>query len=523
VQTVRIGNAVAPSSTASPVDDETSLSGFLRVLNNNHHLAHCSPCSAHLWDSDGVSLGFGKTDGAVKSRSVRRLLGPIALVLAIAGYGVVRSPTDVAAATRDQAPAPAPPDQDAAKPIPPAADAQPPQPSSGTTGAAPTAAPASAETLCKKLGSAALENGLPTEFFARLIWQESRFDTRSVSPKGARGIAQFMPETARSRGLADPFEPGQALRHSARWLKELREQFGNLGLAAAAYNSGPRRVQDWLHGRGKLPGETRDYVKIITGRTVEEWVKLRTNVGAQSVTAGSAVPCHEVVTAMAHDPSPVLEQGAAKVSSNDIETALAQDPSPPPEQGAAKASKNDIATVSAHGPYPPAKKRAAKAAKKDAATVAARDSYPPPEKGAAEGPKNDIVRVAARDPYPPPEQGAAEAPRDDIVTVAARDPYPLPEQGADAIASAASASGRWGLQLIGNWSEDRALAEYRDLQQKFPDILGDRPPLVVRGTMAGRGSASWYRIRVAESTRERADELCARLERAGGVCSVLKN
>jgi len=444
-------------------------------------------------------FGFGKTDGAVKSRSVRRVLGPIALVLAIAGYGVVRSPTDVAAATLDQAPAPTPPDQDAAKPIPPAADAQPPQPSSGTTGAAPTAAPASAETLCKKLGSAALENGLPTEFFARLIWQESRFDTRSVSPKGARGIAQFMPETARSRGLADPFEPGQALRHSARWLKELREQFGNLGLAAAAYNSGPRRVQDWLHGRGKLPGETRDYVKIITGRTVEEWVKLRTNVGAQSVAAGSAVPCHEVVTAMAPDPSPVPEQGAARVSSNDIETALAQDPSPPPEQVAAKASNKDIVIVSARVPYPPPRKRAAKA------------------------PKNDVVTVAAREPYPLPEQGAAKAAKDDIVTVAARDPYPLPEQGAATIASAAGAPGPWGLQLIGNWSEDRALAEYRDLQQKFPDILGDRPPLVVRGTMAGRGSASWYRIRVAESTRERADELCARLERAGGVCSVLKN
>jgi hypothetical protein len=64
-----------------------------------------------------------------------------------------------------------------------------------------------------------------------------------------------------------------ALHHSARWLRELRDQFGNLGLAAAAYNAGPRRVQDWLAGHGNLPGQTRAYVRIITGRPVDEWVR----------------------------------------------------------------------------------------------------------------------------------------------------------------------------------------------------------------------------------------------------------
>src|SRR5258706_6852627 len=82
-----------------------------------------------------------------------------------------------------------------------------------------------------------------------------------------------MPGTARWRGLADPFEPLQSLYESARWLGELREQFGNLGLAAAAYNAGPRRVLEWLGGRGKLPGETRAYVRIITRRSAEEWAR----------------------------------------------------------------------------------------------------------------------------------------------------------------------------------------------------------------------------------------------------------
>jgi len=81
----------------------------------------------------------------------------------------------------------------------------------------------------------------------------------------------------------------------------------------------------------------------------------------------------------------------------------------------------------------------------------------------------------------------------------------------------------WGLQLIGDWSEARALADYRKLQLRFPQVLGERKALVLRGRMAGRGSATWYRVRVAESTRARAQELCGRLERAGGKCLVLHN
>jgi soluble lytic murein transglycosylase-like protein len=85
---------------------------------------------------------------------------------------------------------------------------------------------------CEALANAAAAHDVPLEFFVRLIRQESNFDPYSVSHKGAQGIAQFMPGTARWRGLADPFEPQQALHESARWLGELRAQFGNLGLAA---------------------------------------------------------------------------------------------------------------------------------------------------------------------------------------------------------------------------------------------------------------------------------------------------
>jgi soluble lytic murein transglycosylase-like protein len=112
--------------------------------------------------------------------------------------------------------------------------------------------PATADDICRSLEQAAAENGLPVEFFARVIWQESRFNARAVSPKGASGIAQFMPQTASWHGLADPFDPIEALRHSAGYLRELRDRFGNLGLAAAAYNAGPGRVGAWPLGSADM-------------------------------------------------------------------------------------------------------------------------------------------------------------------------------------------------------------------------------------------------------------------------------
>src|SRR5882724_13514772 len=114
----------------------------------------------------------------------------------------------------------------------------------------------SVDEICRTLAEAAADNELPEEFFTRLIWQESRFDPAAVSPVGAQGIAQFMPRTAATRGLTNAFEPLQALRESASYLRELRTTFrGNLGLAAAAYNAGPGQVEAWLAGRSRLPGE----------------------------------------------------------------------------------------------------------------------------------------------------------------------------------------------------------------------------------------------------------------------------
>jgi len=126
-----------------------------------------------------------------------------------------------------------------------------------------------AKALCGLIATAADEHGLPKPFFARLIWKESRFDIRAVSPVGAQGVAQFMPATAKLRGLKDPFDPVQAIPASAAYLAELSRLYGNIGLAAAAYNAGEARVDEWRGGRSGLPLETRDYVLDITGRPAE--------------------------------------------------------------------------------------------------------------------------------------------------------------------------------------------------------------------------------------------------------------
>ena len=98
--------------------------------------------------------------------------------------------------------------------------------------------------LTKMAEQVAIAHTLPTGYFLRLIRQESGFNPNSVSPTGAQGIAQFMPATASDRGLQDPFDPTQALPKSAELLNELRDKFGNLGLAAAAYNAGTDPVHN---------------------------------------------------------------------------------------------------------------------------------------------------------------------------------------------------------------------------------------------------------------------------------------
>jgi hypothetical protein len=167
------------------------------------------------------------------------------------------------------------------------------------------------EAMCLMIESAAKSQGLPVEFFARVIWQESRFQSDAVGPvtrsgQRAQGIAQFMPGTASERRLLDPFDPVQALPKSAEFLNELRNQFGNLGLAAAAYNAGPHRVQEWLAGSGAMPQETRNYVAAITGTPVDDWATAGKN--GKTPDRAPAASCRDLMALLTRAPNPFVTQ-----------------------------------------------------------------------------------------------------------------------------------------------------------------------------------------------------------------------
>jgi soluble lytic murein transglycosylase-like protein len=110
--------------------------------------------------------------------------------------------------------------------------------------------------------AAARKYGIPEDLFLRLVQQESGWNPRARSHKGATGLAQLMPGTAAKLGV-NPHDPVENLQGGARYLRMMYNQFGNWNLALAAYNAGPGAVQKY----GGVPPyrETRNYVRIIAG------------------------------------------------------------------------------------------------------------------------------------------------------------------------------------------------------------------------------------------------------------------
>ncbi len=181
-----------------------------------------------------------------------------------------------------------------------------------------------ADSICMMMESASLANGLPLEFFARLIHQESSFRPDATGPatrngERARGIAQFMPGTAAERNLLDPYDPVQALPKSAELLRDLRERFGNLGLAAAAYNAGARRVEDWMAGRGALPAETQSYVLRITGRSAEDWANPPKDAAkTQAPQTAPSSNCKDIMAMLRRSPAPFMDELERRVYSASV-------------------------------------------------------------------------------------------------------------------------------------------------------------------------------------------------------------
>lgn len=253
-----------------------------------------------------------------------------------------------------------------------------------------------ATRICAVAEQESKSNNIDSAFFARLLWRESLFDPNVVSDAGAQGIAQFMPETAKRRGLADPFEPVSAVKASAVFLSDLRIQFGNLGLAAAAYNAGEQRVINWQSGKGEMPDETRDYVLFITGHTVEEWK-----------------------AAGANYPVPAIGN-AAEFSTNCVALAM--------------------------------------------------------RKGQLAGTR---LRSAGHQP--------------------------------------------WGALLAAGFNESRTVSIFQRLKLRFPQIIANRDPLILRKRNLSRGTRKMVFVMLGEKSLPAANQMCAKLQAAGAPCLVRKN
>jgi hypothetical protein len=203
-----------------------------------------------------------------------------------------------------------------------------------------------------------------------------------------------MPGTARLRGLANPFDPETAIPESAKFIGELRDQFGNLGLAAAAYNAGPGRVAGYVAGQQDLPAETQDYVAVITGHSAEEW----------------------------------RGKDAAKLTDDTV--------------------------------FPDA----------------------------------SCVQIVAKFRVAEP-------------TLFAHSSFWAP----------------WGAQISGSFNKAAALRQYERAKAVYAAILGGVQPMVLAGRLRSRGFRPYYRVRAPAQTRLEAEQLCAKLERVGGACVVLRS
>jgi hypothetical protein len=264
-------------------------------------------------------------------------------------------------------------------------------------------APGTNDSICLMIEASAKSYDLPVDFFARIIWQESHFQAGAVGPvtrsgERALGIAQFMPGTAAERRLLDPFNPVEALPKSAEFLAELRRQFGNLGLAAAAYNAGPQRLRDFLSGARPLPAQTRNYVMAVTGRAVDDWARAGDGAPRELPAVAS---CGDLVALLKEAPNPFVEELTQRIN--------------------------------------------------------------------------------------------------------------------------LTAASPWGVELSAGFSRERVLAVYAGLVRRFGDILSGHDPTIMAAVLRSRGTRAFYQVRVGAQTREIANGLCAKIMRAGGACSVLRN
>ena len=372
------------------------------------------------------------------------------------------------------------------------------------------------EALCAQLTAAADRHAVPHDFFVRLIWKESRFNANAVSPVGARGIAQFMPSTARARGLGDPFDPDEALPASAHFLRDLKNQFGVWGLAAAGYNAGPNRVLAYLAGRSGLPYETLDFVYAITGREADYW-KLRARRLKVARASPPAAPRPLPLRTEPAAPAGLAPAVAAAKSATPtiVPPITAAAPSGHPDAGGGATVEGDRVKMVVHRPMV--------------------TDGPPDDLGPSPVPGIVVHRPsrAGRPPHASPADAAAvtaAVPRTRpeietrpvdcarlVVALGRARTSPRPAFGG----GAGGGWSPWGAQVAGHPQRAIALRQFGRHRTRLPGDL-QSPSVVVRRFPA-RGRLPIHAVQFGAASRSEAQATCARVARALVPCVVVKN
>ncbi|WCL47683.1 lytic transglycosylase domain-containing protein [Leptospira sp. GIMC2001] len=136
--------------------------------------------------------------------------------------------------------------------------------------------PSSLSPLENKIQVESAKNGLNPDLVKALIQTESNFNPRAVSPKGAQGLMQLMPSTAKILGVEDPMDPMENVEGGTKYLGDLMNQFRDTKLALAAYNAGPNAVKKY---NGVPPfRETQDYLQ-----KIEKLMNQKTNINIENL------------------------------------------------------------------------------------------------------------------------------------------------------------------------------------------------------------------------------------------------
>ena len=363
--------------------------------------------------------------------------------------------------------------------------------------AGPAATESVHEALCRLIETAAREHGVAADFLTNLIWRESNFSARAVSRRGAQGIAQVMPSTAAERGLADPFDPEQAIPQAARLLADLARRFGNLGLAAAAYNAGAGRVSRWLAKEVALPPATRNFVLLVTGRTPEDWAAQGKAGFPQS---GAAPASCTAIVASVHRSGRHIEE--------------ARTPRIEETPRIAKARTPRIEEI------PRIEEGRTTQIEKTSGIEETRTTH------IGETPRIEEARTTHIEETPRVEEARAtrigetlriEEARTTHIEVTPR----IEETSTPSIDETPLAT--WGVQVAGNFSKEIALASFARVRERFASELGEVRPMIIGTQLRNRGTTAFYRVRVPADSRTAADTLCNRIRSAGGACVVLRN